>query len=71
MNRYIRSLLVLCLLVLSGSVGAQFEFNDALTKQQDEFLAADEAFALSVVRMSSDRYVAQWRIAAGLLFIQR
>ena len=63
MNRYLRNLSVLCLLVLSGSVGAQSALNDALIKQQDEFLAADEAFALSVVRMSDDRYVAQWRIA--------
>ena len=55
-----RNLLVLCLLVLTSSVVAQ---NTIIVQQQDEFLPADEAFALSIERISSERYVAQWRIA--------
>ena len=55
-----KNLLVLCLLVLTSSVVAQ---SSIIVQQQDEFLPADEAFALSVERISSERYVAQWRIA--------
>ena len=63
MSRYGRNLLVLCLLVSASGAAAQSDFDNALIKQTEEFLAADEAFALSVERISSDRYVAQWRIA--------
>ncbi len=56
----IRNLLVLCLLVSADAVFAQ---NSVIVQQQDEFLPPDEAFALRVERISSERYVAQWRIA--------
>ncbi len=55
-----RNLLMLCLLVLTSGVIAQ---NNIVVQQEDEFLPPDEAFALSVERISSERYVAQWRIA--------
>ena len=63
MNIYNKNLLMLCLLVLTSGVVAQSALNNSIGKQQDEFLPPDEAFALSVERISSDRYVAQWHIA--------
>ena len=63
MNIYNKNLLMLCLLMLTSAVVAQSALNNSIGKQQDEFLPPDEAFALSVERISSERYIAQWHIA--------
>ena len=59
-----KHLLALCLLITTGGVAAQSALNDIFVQpQDDEFLPPDQAFALSVEHISSDRYIAQWRIA--------
>ena len=60
MSRRIKNWLALCLLVLASGVVAQ---PPSIVQQPNEFLPPDEAFALSVERISAERYVAQWRIA--------